>query len=100
MKPRVDTINAIYRALGWTTLKTLNPTVDDSRGAVALMRRAITQGEHRWGDEVAQFEARSRNRTKLRGPRRSDTTTSLPLHPRTSLTSFLPDGCFVRVRQP
>jgi hypothetical protein len=57
VKPRIDAIKGIYLELGQAILNTLSPTVDDIRGAVALMKTAISKGDTRWTDKVPKYEA-------------------------------------------
>ena len=55
-KPRSDTVRGILRELGQKTLGTIEPTKEDIRDAVALMKRAMAQGHQKWADKVSRFE--------------------------------------------
>ena len=57
MKPRSDTIRKIFRELAGKTLATSDPTKDDIRTAVALMKRDMEQGNSGYADNVPKFEA-------------------------------------------
>ena len=57
MKPRSDTIRKIFRELAGKTLATSDPTKDDIREAVALMKRDMEQGNSGYADNVPKFEA-------------------------------------------
>ena len=56
-KPRADTVRTILRELGQKTLGTVEPTRQDIRDAVALMKRAVEQGQVRWAEKLGKFEA-------------------------------------------
>ena len=98
-KPRADTVRTILRELGQKTLGTVEPTRQDIRDAVALMKRAVEQGQVRWAEKLGSSRRGSRNRTELIGSSLSGTTTALLLLPRISRTSSLPDRCVVQVRR-
>ena len=57
MKPRSDTVRSIHRELAQKTLGTLEPTKEDIREALELMKRALAQGHHKWAEKVPKFEA-------------------------------------------
>ena len=57
MKPRSDTIRKVFRELAGKTLATSDPTKDDIREAVALMKRDMEQGNSGYADNVPKFEA-------------------------------------------
>jgi hypothetical protein len=57
MKPRSDTIIKVFRELAGKTLATSNPTKEDIRTAVALMKRDVEQGNSSYADNVPKFEA-------------------------------------------
>ena len=56
-KPRSDTVRSIHRELAQKTLGTLEPTKEDIREALELMKRALAQGHHKWAEKVPKFEA-------------------------------------------
>lgn len=56
-KPRSDTVKTIHLELAQKTLGTLDPTKDDIRDAVVLMKRALAQGNNKWAKHVPKFEA-------------------------------------------
>ena len=56
-KHRADTVRIILRELGQKTLATVEPTKEDVRDAVGLMKRAVEQGQVRWAEKVRKFEA-------------------------------------------
>lgn len=50
-------VKKIYRELGGTILTTLDATVSDIEGAVALVKREVAKGETRWSEKIGKYEA-------------------------------------------
>ena len=57
MKPRSDTFRRVFRKLAGKTLGTDDPTKDDIREALALMKRAVEEGQMSYAENVSKFEA-------------------------------------------
>ena len=57
MKPRSDTVRRVFRELAGKTLGTDDPTKDDIREALALMKRAVEEGQMSYAENVSKFEA-------------------------------------------
>ena len=55
-KPRSDTVKGVFREQAGKTL-TGDPTEDDIREALALMKRAVAQGQMNYAENVPKFEA-------------------------------------------
>ena len=56
-KHRADTVRIILRELGQKTLATVEPTKEDVRDAVGLMKRAVARARLKWAEKVRKFEA-------------------------------------------
>ena len=57
MKPRSDTVRRVFRELAGKTLGTDDPTKDDIREALALMKRSVEVGQMSFAENVPKFEA-------------------------------------------
>ena len=57
MKPRSDTVRRVIRELAGKDLATDNPTPEDIREALALMKRAVEGGQMSYAELVPKFEA-------------------------------------------
>ena len=57
MKPRSDTVRRVFRELAGKDLATSNPTPEDIREALALMKRAVEEGQKSYAENVPKFEA-------------------------------------------
>ena len=55
-RPRSDTVRAVFREQAGKTL-TGDPTIDDIREALALMKRAMERGQMNYAENVPKFEA-------------------------------------------
>lgn len=56
-KPRSDTVRGFFRELARKTLGAGDPTKDDIREALVLMKRAVAQGQMNLAKNVPKFEA-------------------------------------------
>ena len=96
-KPRSDTVRATLRDLGQKTLGTVEPTIEDIRDAVALMKCAVEQGQRRWAKKLAKFEAwlaKQADRFQSFG------YDHLPPPPPAHLANVVPPGSMLRAGAP
>ena len=99
MKPRSDTIRKIFRELAGKTLTTPEPTKEDIREVLALMKCAMELGDKQWADKIAKFEAWLAKQDQA-GVAKAFGYDHLPPPPPAHLADVVPPGAMVRAGAP
>ena len=99
MKPRSDTVRRVFRELAGKTLGTDDPTKDDIREALALMKRAVDEGRKSCAENVSKFEAWLAKQGQA-GVAKAFGYDHLPPPPPAHLANVIPPGAMVRAGAP
>ena len=100
-KPRWDTVGTVFRELAGIDVATKNPTLDDVKGAAALMQQACARDTHaraRYAARLSAFELYIKHSEQAQAGQ-AFAREHLP-PPQPSLKSSPTGRCFVRVRRP